>query len=93
MAIGIFVRYYRTTFPSATFLPKMHMLEDHLVPWVKQWRVACGCMGEQGAESLHATFNNTERAYKNMTNGVERLRVVLQNHHLRVMPTMVGSAT
>lgn len=82
-AVHIFVQHYRATFPSATFLPKLHMLEDHLIPWVKRWRVGCGCMGEQGAESLHAAFNNTERAYKNMRDSVDRL---LQNHHFRILP-------
>ena len=33
------------------------MLEDHILPWIKKWRVGCGMMGEQGAESLHAQFN------------------------------------
>ena len=43
-------------------------------------------MGEQGAESLHAAFNYTEKAYSNMRGRVERLRVVLQNHHMQVLP-------
>ena len=72
--------------PSATFIPKLHMLEDHIVPWVKRWRIGCGCMGEQGAESLHASFNQTERAYKNMKDRVDRLHVVLQNHHFKILP-------
>uniref|UniRef100_A0A1X7V9J0 Uncharacterized protein n=1 Tax=Amphimedon queenslandica TaxID=400682 RepID=A0A1X7V9J0_AMPQE len=75
-----------TNFPSATFLPKLHMLEDHIVPWMKRWRIGCGCMEEQGTESLHASFNNTERAYKNMRDRVDRLRVVLQYHHFRILP-------
>ena len=44
-------------------------------------------MGEQGAESLHAAFNNTERAYKNMKDNVDRLCVVLENHHFRILPS------
>ena len=86
MAIDIFLHYYRATFPSATVLPKMHMLEDHMIPWLKQWKVACGLMGEQGAESLHAAFNSTERVYCNMNDRVERLKAVLQNHHFRTLP-------
>lgn len=62
------------------------MLEDHIVPWIRQWRVGCGVMGEQGAESLHASFNTTEKAYDNMKDRVQRLKVVLQNHHLRIQP-------
>lgn len=63
------------------------MLEDHVVPWVKKWRVGCGMMGEQGAESLHAQFNTTERAYNNMRDRVQRLKVVLEAHHLSLLPT------
>ena len=66
----------------------MHMLEDHVVPWMKRWKVGCGCMGEQGAESLHASFNNAEEAYNNMVDRLERLRVVLQNHHLKLLPSI-----
>ena len=37
--INDFVSFYRVTFPEATFLPKMHMLEEHVVPWLEQWQV------------------------------------------------------
>ena len=66
------------------------MLEDHIVPWIKKWRVGCGLMGEQGAESLHAQFNTTERAYGNMRDRVQRLKVVLQAHHLQIMPANIA---
>ena len=57
-----------------------------MIPWVKKWKVGFGCMGEQGAESLHANFNTTERAYSNMKHKVDRLSMVLQNHHQQVLP-------
>ena len=60
VAIDSFLKFYQEHFPSASVLLKMHMLEDHIIPWVKQWRVGCGLMGEQGAEPLHASFNNSE---------------------------------
>ena len=87
IAVNSFVEYYRTTFPNATFLPKLHMMEDHLIPWIKRWKVGCGIMGEQGAESLHASFNYAERAYNNMSDRVQRMRVLLQNHIIQVQPT------
>ena len=55
---------YRESFPRATVLPKMHMLEEHVVPWLRRWKVGFGIMGEQGAESIHAYFNNLARTYK-----------------------------
>ena len=82
--------FYRVTFPEAKFFPKMHMLEEHIVPWLEQWRVGSGCMGEQGAEALHANFNTCERAYNNMRDRVERLKVVLRNHHMQIMPSNVA---
>ena len=56
-----------------------------MVPWMRRWRVACGLIGEQGAESLHAIFNSTERAYNNMRDRVSRLRVLLQHYHMQVL--------
>ena len=45
---------YREKSPQASILPKMHILEDHVVPWMRRWRIGAGLMGEQGAESIHA---------------------------------------
>ena len=70
VSIKVFVQYYRSTSPSASFFPKPNFMKDHLIPWVKQWKVGCGIIGEQGAESLHASFNNnTKRAYNNERQG------------------------
>ena len=43
--------FYREQFPQATVIPKMHMLEKHVVDWLDQWQVGIGLMGEQGAEA------------------------------------------
>lgn len=79
--------FYRATFPHATVLPKMHLMEDHMVPWMRKWHLGFGIMGEQGAESIHASFNSIERSFASMIhNRVERLRSVVKEHHLRVSP-------
>ena len=41
-------------FPDSSISPKMHLLEDHIIPWAKEWHVGFGLLGEQGAESIHA---------------------------------------
>lgn len=56
-----FMAFYRETFPETTVLPKMHIMEVHIVPWLKQHRVGLGLMGEQGAESIHAAVNSIKR--------------------------------
>ena len=54
-AITSFLGYYRRVFPDTV---KMHMLEEHLVPFHREWRgIGFGLMAEQGAESIHKEFN------------------------------------
>ena len=68
-----FMEFYRDSFPRATVLPKMHLLEDHMVPWMRRWHLGAGFMGEQGAESIHAHLNRLENTYSGIPNGVDRL--------------------
>eukprot|EP00731_Ephydatia_muelleri_P002119 Em0001g2119a len=42
---------------------KMHMIVDHAVQWARSTHVGFGILGEQGAESIHAKFNNLARAH------------------------------
>ncbi len=59
--IDAFLLFYRSSFPHATITPKLHMVEDHIVDFIRRWRVGLGMLGEQGAESIHARFNQLER--------------------------------
>ncbi len=68
--------FYRAEFPHATVLPKMHVLEDHTVPWLKRWHLGAGLMGEQGAESIHAHMMRLERTYQGVANEVDRLKLL-----------------
>ena len=40
---------------------KMQILEDHILEW---HQAGFGLMGEQGAESIHAKFNSSQRTYQ-----------------------------
>ena len=59
-----FLDYYRATFPKATILPKMHILEDHVMQWLKRWRIGAGMMGKLGGESIHAHLMRLERTIR-----------------------------
>ena len=86
-----FMSFYRLTFPQASVLPKMHLMEEHMVTWIQKFHLGFGTMGEQGAESIHASFNSIERSFACMIhNRVERLMAVVREHHLRVSPTNVA---
>ena len=81
-----FLAYYREFFPEASITPKMHMLEDHTIPWLEQWQCGLGFHGEQGLESVHAEFNTLKVTYRNIRDQAERLRHLLKEHHLRMSP-------
>ena len=86
--IDDFVSYYRAAMGSS-FIPKLHMLEDHVVPFIKQWRVDLGMLGVQGMEGIHARFNSLERTYSNMSNRVERLKCVVAEHWRQISPANI----
>ena len=44
--------HWRVNFPNETVSPKMHMLEDHIVPFLEKWKLGCGFYGEQGMYSI-----------------------------------------
>ena len=70
------MKIYRENFSAYSVLPKMHLLEDHLVPWMKRWKMGAGLMGEHGAESIHAHINRLQTTYSGVANSVERLRQI-----------------
>ena len=47
-SIQDFMCYWRANWPGETISPKMHMLEEHVVPFLKKWKLGCGFYGEQG---------------------------------------------
>ena len=73
------MRFYREKFSA----PQMHMLEEHVLPWLKQWHVGFGLLGEQGIESIHAHFNSLNRTYRSMPEEVSRLKHLMKEHLLR----------
>jgi hypothetical protein len=82
---------YRDTFPWATVLPKMHILEEHVVPWLRRWHVGFGLMGEQGAESIHAYFNSLKRTYQGVPDRVRRLDQMMREHLLHIAPSNIAA--
>ena len=38
--IAAFMAYLRTNFPEMIIIPKLHMLEDHMIGY--EWKVGCG---------------------------------------------------
>ncbi len=83
-----FMEFYRKQFPRATILPKLHIMEEHVVPWVKRWCVGAGLMGEQGAKSIHAHFKRLERIHLGIPNDVDRLKFITKERQLESEPSL-----
>ena len=80
--------HYRHSFPESTVLPKMHILEDHVIPWLQKWQVGSGIMGEQGAESIHSHLRKLEEQYNGIVNPLQRLSYVIKEHNLEAAPQL-----
>ena len=83
-----FLMFYRKNFSHATVLPKMHLLEDHVIPWVRRWRLGSGLMGEQGAESIHAHVMRLERVHQGIPDALQRLKYIVKEHILESDPSL-----
>ena len=84
-----FLDYYRRTFPHATVTPKLHILEHHVVEFIRMWGTGLGMMSEQGAESIHVQFNQLAKTYANMVNPVERLQSMMAEHFRQISPANI----
>ena len=65
-----FMHYYRDVFPGASITPKLHILEDHMVNFLRNWRVGCGLLGEQGAERIHKVYNQLITVHAQTTSDI-----------------------
>ena len=84
--IRTFIKNYRELFPKASILPKMHILEDHVVDWMRRWRIGAELIGEQGAESIHAHIGRLEGVYSGIANQLQKLRYIFNEHNLESAP-------
>ena len=76
----------RETFPEESITPKLHLLEDHVCPFIEKWGASFGLYGEQGMEGLHASINDLKRAFESMPNRGDRLKSVMKEHYMRTNP-------
>ena len=80
--------YYRANFSDATVLPKMHIMEDHVIPWLRKRRIGSGLMGEQGAESIHTHISKLEAQYSGVANPLQQLKYIFNEHNIEATPTL-----
>ncbi|KAI8515685.1 hypothetical protein Bbelb_064980 [Branchiostoma belcheri] len=85
-SIKHFLAKYRELFPTSSVSVKMHLLEEHVIPWIRCWGVGLGFHWEQGVEQVHAVFNWINRSTSSIPDAVRRLKSTLETHLLQVHP-------
>ena len=58
--------------------PKLHMLEEHVCPFLRQWHVS--------------EFNIHSQHFDHVTKKDTKLRQILVNHHIATSPELAGKA-
>ena len=82
---------FKHSFPDCSISVKLHLLEEHTVVWARRTHVGFGLMGEQGAESIHASFNTLQRTYHSVHDPLKRLLLIVKEHLLIVAPQNVAA--
>lgn len=78
---------YRAHFPGK-LLPKHHIFEHHVFPWIETWGMGLGLHGEQGCESVHKTFNKLMTVHAGVRNDLKRLMCVMKEHITSCSPAL-----
>ena len=69
--ISLFCNLYLATLQTTQATPKLHILEAHLVEFMRKWR-ALGLFGEDAIESIHAKLNAIYRRVHGIRNRVRK---------------------
>ena len=80
------MQFWRNNWPKSNIGPKLYMLEDHVVNFIRRWGVCIGLYSEQGGEGIHHEFNKMKSRYDNIKNPVDRLRYIMSQHLLTACP-------
>ena len=95
--INKYMAFYREHFPQTNIIPKQHILEHHIIDFMKAWNFGLALHGEQGGEEIHAFINELKPRARSVLSEGEQLRVLLTEQltivspHLRsLMPSSAG---
>ena len=83
--IKAFMNAYREENRRVT--PKIHMLGDHMVTWIRQWGVGAGFHSKQGAS---IPILSLQRVFASTRDSSRRLQRVMNEHYLKNSLTELG---
>ena len=66
--------------------PKLHLLEEHTILAIRQFRVGLALLAEQGSESIHAHFNDLQANFHSIRGDLLRLNAIAKQHLVSTLP-------
>lgn len=79
---------YRDYFPGKPVSPKMHILENHALPFIKNFGFGFGLLSEQGGELLHASMVRFSARASGIRNNIKRMKSIVESHHIQISPSL-----
>lgn len=89
--IAAYLEFFRKNFPQESIPPKMHILEDHVIPFMKKWKVGLGFLGEQGVESVRTRLNNIKDNIRGFNDELAILKSMITTHWIQTRPAALSS--
>ena len=73
-----FTEYY-AQYPNSVY-PKLHILKEHVVSWIKSHGFGLNLLGEQGIESSHKSINRLKRMCSGVPKETRSLEMIMKRH-------------
>lgn len=65
----------------------MHMLEEHVVPFIRKWKFPLGFFSEQGGESIYHDFVSLAETFSRVKPDTDQLKKMLKEHFMVTSPS------
>ena len=78
--IDKFLCFFRKTFQDASFPPKLHVLKEHVIPFMRKWHFPLGFFGEQGGENVHHEFAQVASTFFHVKPATSRPKKTMEEH-------------
>ena len=87
--INTYMTLFRQLFPRRT-ITKQHILENHIIPFIKTTSFGLGFLGEQGTEMCHQTIKILEKRAEGIKNKLKKMKFIMNSQLLQVNPNTSG---
>ena len=85
-----YLDFFRQNIPGCVF-PKLHFLEDHVLPWIVKYGFGMALHGEQVGEPAHREFNRLQHCARHIPNIKDQLLNMMTEQMIFTDPEIQGN--